>query len=81
MPSSRRSQAPGCAAPSVADLLVFAYGEGADAAVLVRGAPCEDAANGVITVRVPAGLATALSGSSVPFEGCRRAVRLATVGR
>ncbi len=55
--------APECAAPSAADLLVFTYGEGSDAAVLVRSRPCGDASNGVITVRVPAGLAAALSGS------------------
>ena len=55
--------APECAASSAADLLVFTYGQGPNAAVLVRGRPCGDATNGVITVRVPAGLATALSGS------------------
>ena len=55
--------APECAAPSAADLLVFAYGEGSDAAVLVPQRPCGDASNGVIRLRlrVPAGLAAALS--------------------
>jgi hypothetical protein len=53
--------APACAAPSVADLVVFAYGEGPDSAVLVREEPCADAANGRLTLRVPAGVAGALT--------------------
>lgn len=53
--------APGCATPSAADLVVFAYGEGPDAAVLVRGQPCADAANGQLTLRVPPGVAGSLA--------------------
>jgi hypothetical protein len=44
--------APVCARPAPADLVRFRYGQGEDAAVLVRGAPCLDAANGVIRLRV-----------------------------
>ncbi len=54
--------APSCRAPSVADLLVFGYSEGPDAAVLVRGEPCRDATNGQITLRTPPGVAEALAG-------------------
>lgn len=50
-----------CGAPSEADLLVFRYEEGPDAAVLIRGEPCSDAANGVVTVRTPPGVAADLA--------------------
>ncbi len=52
--------APACSAPSTADLLVFRYAQGSDAAVLVRGEPCADAANGAITLRTPPGVGRAL---------------------
>jgi hypothetical protein len=45
------AQAPECAAAAPSALVSFRYGEGPDSAVLVRGAPCDDVANGAIMVR------------------------------
>ncbi len=45
------ARAPDCTAAAPSALVTFRYGEGPDVAVLVRGAPCDDVANGVITVR------------------------------
>lgn len=48
--------APSCAAPAGAEWVRFRYGQGPDAAVLVRPAPCRDAANGVLQLRASAEL-------------------------
>lgn len=53
--------APECSTPAPADWLVFRFPEGPDAAVLVRGAPCGDAGNGMIRLRTPPGVADDLA--------------------
>lgn len=58
------ARAPECATPSAADLLVFVYGEGPDAAVLVHGEQCGTTANGVLRLRTPPGVGPALAGLS-----------------
>lgn len=50
------ASAPRCAAPAAAEWVRFTYGQGPDAAVLVRPAPCRDAANGVLRLRASAEL-------------------------
>jgi hypothetical protein len=58
--------APACDRPAVADLLVFHYPEGPDAAVLVRSEPCGDADNGVLRLRTPPGVVEALAALARP---------------
>lgn len=45
------ASAPPCSASVAAEWVVFTYGQGPDAAVLLRGDPCRDVANGVIRLR------------------------------